>query len=386
VVESVGSSEVKRVVVKTRRDWEKVKASIIRGKDIGEVIFVNSYPKYGENFYFAFSEILKEADALALDVVNEDLSFKAIGFTREVLERISDHSFMRIDFMDRVAIVGYGNMGKVFSKILMKSGARVRIYVPRKEVAENLKESGYTARTVEEFYKDDSDFVVFAFPDERHVEFIEKNADALRKKALVFLCGFTPARYPEKLEIEESDVLIFAPKVIASRLEMEDWAAVVGVEKDRTGFASDKLKWFMAALKPKRAFHYSNNPAKAEAVVDLSTEALVLCGGVFYLIKAVYDELVRRGYNREHVWEEVFTELRYIVQAVEDIGIEDFWKVISSLALKGAVKVMYEFDRVGIKDFVARYVDTIEENLEVEVDEVVLQRFKKKLSKFRELW
>lgn len=180
---------------------------------------------------------------------------------------------------ERVALVGYGNLGRPAALNLRDSGLEVVVASPRQPAAARAEADGFTVVTIEEAIAG-ADLVWMALPDELVPELLSSSADARPKEgSLVCLSsGYTLAYGLLKLP-EDIDVVVLAPRMIGARLR-ERYAAgdgfysFVSVEQDATGRARSRLLGLAEAFGTLRRGALEV-PAAVEAALDLFVEQTV---------------------------------------------------------------------------------------------------------------
>ena len=77
-----------------------------------------------------------------------------------------------------------------------------------------------------------------------------------------------------------------------------------------------------------------------ETVSDLFGEQSVLVGGLFCIVDASFNTLIKKGYDKNVAWLVCFYELKNIVNSIYDLGFYDFFEKISHNAQIGSEKII----------------------------------------------
>jgi len=177
----------------------------------------------------------------------------------------------------RLAVIGYGHLGRPFSLNLRDSGA-LQLVVGNIEddYAQVAREDGFTVLPVAEATAA-ADIIYILLPDEVIPEvFAAGIAPNLSPgSAIVFASGYTLA-YGLVTPAEDLDVLLLAPRMAGENarqryLEKQGFFAYINVEQDASGKAWPRLLGLTAAVGVLRAGAMKLN-AKLEANLDLFIE------------------------------------------------------------------------------------------------------------------
>ena len=179
----------------------------------------------------------------------------------------------------RVAVLGYGNLGRPLALNFRDAGLDVVIGNRSDEYAELARSDGFPVQAPREAVAE-ADVVALLLPDEVIPEvFAAEVAPALRDgAALVFGSGYVLA-FELLTAPPEVDVLLLAPRMLGEQVRQsvasgEGFVSYVSVEQDTTGTARRRLLALAAAAGSlqRGALELS---ARSEAVLDLFVEQAV---------------------------------------------------------------------------------------------------------------
>ncbi len=243
---------------------------------------------------------------------------------------------------NKIAIIGYGNQGRAWSKNLQDSGCNITVGLPTKSRSRKIAQKDEvksiitTSRAVKE-----SDIILFAFPDHLHGHVFEKDIRSNLKEgvALVFLCGFS-IHFKTIIPPPDSDVILLAPlgpgsAVRDSYLNKNQIGFFHAIHQNGTGRADKILGSLIRNLKiSKKAL--IKTTFRDEAIGDIFGEQAVLCGGLTQLIKSGYETLIESGLSSDKAYLEVAYQLDLIVDMIKKFGIEGMYQRISVAAKYGS--------------------------------------------------
>lgn len=198
----------------------------------------------------------------------------------------ADSAFLRESDADlatlrgqRVAVVGYGNLGRPAAWNLRDSGVDVVVASLREPPAARAAGDGFAVVPVDEAIGG-SDVVWLALPDELVPDLLSSSA-AARPGSGSLVClssGYTLAYGLLKLP-DDVDAALLAPRMIGARLRDrftsgEGFYSFVSVEQDATGRARERLLGLAMAFGTLRCGALEV-PAAVEAALDLYVEQTV---------------------------------------------------------------------------------------------------------------
>ena len=242
----------------------------------------------------------------------------------------------------RVAVIGYGTMGRAHALNLRRSGVDVRVGVrpgsPRGELAaaEGCEVLPLTEAVAM------ADVVMLLLPDEAMAAAWEQSvAPHLAAGAAVgFAHGFAVAFDQIRPEPGRPCFLV-APKGQGDMLEEAHAAGggvpgLLAVTDD-----SPAATWELAAAYALAAGCLVGGgfvtTFRDECISDQFGEQTVLCGGVIELLKAAFEVMVDAGYGEENAYFECIHELKLITDLLHRHGLDGMRRRISSTAAYGGL-------------------------------------------------
>jgi ketol-acid reductoisomerase len=263
---------------------------------------------------------------------------------------------------ERVAVLGYGNLGRTAALNLRDSGADVRIGNREDGYAPVARREGFTVVPIAEASRDDVVFVLL--PDEVIPEvFAELIAPTLRPgAAIAFGSGYNLA-YGLITPPPAVDVLLVAPRMAGETargryVAGDGFWAYVGVEADRSGKAQRRMLGLTAGLGVLRAGALEMT-AKMEALIDLFIEQSVgpLLGSAIMIAFEVGREA---GIPPEALVLEMYMsgEMETVFTAFRETGFYRAAEVHGPTALFGGVTRTMEVDKAALA---ARFQEVLED-------------------------
>jgi len=255
---------------------------------------------------------------------------------------------------ERVAVLGYGYLGRTAALNLRDSGVAVTIGNRSDEYAEQARAEGFAVASLAEAAAADVVFVLL--PDEVIPEVFPRDvAPRLAAGAAVaFASGYCLAWDP----IEPPagvDVLLLAPRMggDAAReryLAGQGFWAYVSVEADRTGRARRRLLGLCAALGVLRQGAIETT-ATTEALVDLFVEQTLgpILGAA---IMTAFDVGAEAGVPPELLVMEMYMsgEMETVFRAFRDSGLFRASRSHGATALFGGLTRTFEIDREALRE------------------------------------
>ena len=244
----------------------------------------------------------------------------------------------------RVAILGYGNQGRVQALNLRDSGVE-NIVIALPEHARRRSEAkadGFTVRLPAEAARN-ADLVMMLAPDEAQAAIYTQDlAPNLPQGAAIgFSHGFA-IRFGLIAPRPDLDIFLVAPKGPGTALrqlyvEGKGMLALFAVEQDASGQAEPIALSYAAALGSGRAGILPTSFAE-ECEADLFNEQAVLWGAIPELIQAGFETLVEAGFSPEVAYFECLTEVKLIADLIYERGIAGMRDAISTTARFGAME------------------------------------------------
>jgi len=243
-----------------------------------------------------------------------------------------------------IAVLGYGIQGGPQAQCLRDSGLKVIVGAgPREQFPDwdKAKKDGFTVMPIDEATrKGDVVHVLLADPVQPTVykEAIHSN---LRPNCTLSFCHGFNVLYGGIVPPENVNVVLFVPNA-PGHLVREKFLSgsgiygAVAVDRDVTG---DALNIILALAK--------GAGSTRVGVVEISFqeetegdnfEEQVLYGGTIHLMKAVFETMVKNGYNPYFAYAKAIRSLRSVVDVMDETGIEEYISKLSSRTCEFAVR------------------------------------------------
>lgn len=236
-----------------------------------------------------------------------------------------------------IAVIGYGSQGKAQALCMRDSGLKVIIGSRQGKSFDKAKEDNFEVYPIEEAAKK-ADIVHILLPDEVQPELYKKIKKYLKNKTLSFSHGFNIV-YKKIKPLNNIDIIMIAPHGPATGLRKKflDNSGVpcsVAVKQDISGKARETALALAKSLGSAKAAVLECT-FEHETHTDLFSEQTILCGGLIELIKASFETLVGADYPPEIAYICCLYELKLVVDAVNENGIEGLYKIASNTAEYG---------------------------------------------------
>lgn len=245
-------------------------------------------------------------------------------------------------------LIGHGSQGKAWSSNLRDSGFKVNCYL------RNGSKSFYEAKESGLALCNDlsnSDVILLLIPDQAHKTFFEENHHKLREGAIVIYAhGASLTENGWQNLYPNFDHILLAPKAIASEVRNQyltkgKLGAVYSLE-----FSSEGKRSLILSIA--KGIGITAGPFEVtfeqETRADLLSEQSLLCGLIPYAAKKCFDYLIAKGIPKELAYMEAWHEVKLIATAMDKLGPEEFFHLISPHAFTGAIKAK---DRLLNNDF-----------------------------------
>ncbi len=245
--------------------------------------------------------------------------------------------------MTHITIYGYGAQGRAQALNVRDSGWDVTVVL--------RENSSSLARAAHDEIRTSTDCVaatratqiaVLLIPDTAQPAlYNELLAPHLPPHAtLIFAHGFN-IHYERILPREDLDVLLAAPMCDGIGLREKFCAneiipIITAIHHDANGAAADTLQSYIGALTKNRCDVIPSTFA-AETETDLFSEQVLLCGGLAFLILAVFDTLVAAGYDPKIAYYTALHEPKNLARLFSERGLQDGFANISAVARHGAL-------------------------------------------------
>lgn len=242
----------------------------------------------------------------------------------------------------RIAIIGYGTMGRAQALNLVRSGQDVVVGSrPGSKTGGLARQEGFEVLSVAEATAG-ADIVMLMLPDEAMAAvYTAEVAAALRPgTALGFAHGFAIA-FDQITPEAGRPCFLVAPKGQGDMLLQAHGAGggvpgLVAVTKD-----SPPATWRLATAYAMAVGCLVGGgfvtTFRDECISDQFGEQVVLCGGVIELLKSAFDIMVQAGYGAENAYFECVHELKLITDLVHRHGIDGMRDRISGTASYGGL-------------------------------------------------
>lgn len=154
------------------------------------------------------------------------------------------------------------------------------------------------------------------------------------------------------------DLLMAAPKAIASTVAEGGFTVATAVAADRSGKAAARLDGWLAALGAGRRLAAT---PRQEMVADLFSEQALLCGWAPEAALRAYQALVDAGIPADLAWEECVAEMAHLFSALARLGPDRFAATISEAALVGGAEAAREFPAAAWERAAAAILAAVED-------------------------
>lgn len=200
-----------------------------------------------------------------------------------------------------IAVVGYGNQGRSWALNLRDSGHKVRIHTRADEGRAQAERDGFEARELDT--AGDADVICLLVPDEAIPQLpLTPRPDSLVVVASGYALAFD--RYHPQADIGLLAPRMLGPEVRECYLDGTGFISALGVERDETGTAADRLLALAHGLGALRQGAIEMT-AHQEAVLDLSVEQ-VLAPALRRVTMGFTQVMMEHGMPLEGILSELF--------------------------------------------------------------------------------
>ena len=223
-----------------------------------------------------------------------------------------------------VAIIGYGTQGRAQALNLRDSGVRVVVGArPDGASWARAQSDGFAPHPVRAAAAE-AEMVTMLVPDHLMDEVYADLAPSITPgNALLFAHGFA-IRFGLVTPPPQVDVILVAPAGPGKQLRSlyvagHGMVAMLGVEQDFSGQAEALGLAYAKALGCTRAGVFATTFAE-ETECDLYGEQVVLCGGLWALVRTAFETLVDAGYPPHAAFFEVVYQVSLLAQLLQQHG------------------------------------------------------------------
>ncbi len=226
-------------------------------------------------------------------------------------------------------------MGIAIAEILKNKQIAFKV-VKTNNNADKIKQLGYDGLTIDQLEGSKPIIVFLCYPD--LVTTKQKWISSLNSNKVFFVC-LTGWPIINRTWPKKSNVLMYAPKAIASKLESQKCLIAFNFHQ-KTNSKIKPLAELNKIFKPKKIIEVT--PLE-ETKSDLLSEQVLLCGWAPLIALLTYKKLIKSGITKELAWEECTREAGYIFETLANLGPKGFSEKISPLALRGGYKAIKKF-------------------------------------------
>ncbi|OGQ34638.1 MAG: ketol-acid reductoisomerase [Deltaproteobacteria bacterium RIFCSPHIGHO2_12_FULL_43_9] len=266
----------------------------------------------------------------------------------------------------QIVILGYGSQGSAQALNLRDSGFKVIVGLRKgsqriKDVERERLKFLPMAEAVKK-----ADLIAMLTPDETHAsiynEFIKTN---FKQNGVLLFAHGANIYFKTLLPRRDMDVVMVAPKspgpILRQRyLDGSGVPAIYSIHQDKSGHAKDIALCYAKGLGCGRS-GIIEATFEEETKTDLFGEQAVLCGGLIELMKASYEELIKRGLPPELAYYECSHEVKFIADLLHTKGFAAFANSVSNTALYGGLKQGPRIIDEKVKKTISKIYDEIED-------------------------
>ncbi|MCR9204961.1 MAG: NAD(P)-binding domain-containing protein, partial [Halobacteriovoraceae bacterium] len=241
-------------------------------------------------------------------------------------------------------LIGFGSQGQAWAKNLRDSGYSVEVFL-RKDSPSTQKVLSQNFSLVKNLKS--AKVILLLIPDQEHVNFYKQYGKSLTDQTLVIYAhGASLCEHSWNKTYSNLNHVLLAPKAIASELRGQylnkgKLGAVYSLEHTKEEDHKDEI------LSLAKDLGITAGPFEVtflqETHADLLSEQSLLCGLIPYAAKKCFDFLVSKGIPKELAYMEAWHEVKLIGNAMDKLGPENFFNLISPHAFTGALKAKDKF-------------------------------------------
>ena len=239
----------------------------------------------------------------------------------------------------RIVVFGFGAQGSAQAKNLADGRRNVSVFLREKSPRiEFVKKEGIHLITDIGQAAGDAEIAVILLPDGEQVAAL-KDIESLFPKnaAVIFAHGFN-IHYGLIAPRKDLDIILVGPMAQGEMLRRDFIAGKgtpcqIAIAQDATGRAKEIAFEYARSIARDGPFIETTFAEETEA--DLFSEQVVLCGGLFELMRAAFDTLIEAGYNPDIAYFCCVKEVRALANLAYEHGIAGARERISDTALFG---------------------------------------------------
>lgn len=243
-----------------------------------------------------------------------------------------------------LTLVGFGSQGQAWANNLRDSGYSIEVFL--------RKGSTSTSKVLSQNFSiipnlDAAKVILLLIPDQEHINFFHQYGKSIPNQAtVIYAHGASLCEHSWNEIYPHLNHILLAPKAIASELRSQylnegKLGAVYSLE--HTKEESHKTEILSLA----KDLGITAGPFEVSFVqethADLLSEQSLLCGLIPYAAKKCFDFLVSKGIPKELAYMEAWHEVKLIGNAMDKLGPENFFNLISPHAFTGALKAKDKF-------------------------------------------
>lgn len=243
-----------------------------------------------------------------------------------------------------LAIISLGNQARSWALNLHDSGIEVTIGVREKHakiLAFMQQNPNLKVSLIEKTWLKKQSAIALLIPDDQHLDFLKKYSQDLNPGTLIIYAhGFSEVAYKLQSQFPQFAHALLAPKAIATELRQNylDKKLLAAVYALNENIASSEIEDFLLRLAKNLGITWG--PFKVtfeqECKADLFSEQTLLCNLLPEILSKGYSTMIAKNIPWQLAFCEIFLELKLIVNALEQVGPQEFFKLISPNALMGS--------------------------------------------------
>lgn len=255
---------------------------------------------------------------------------------------------MPLQKFNSLAIISLGNQAQSWALNLYDSGILVSVGVREKhsKILDFIKaHQQLDVQLITSHWLSQQSAIALLIPDDQHEAFLQKHHQDINPGTLlIYAHGFSELAYKLEFHFPQFMHALLAPKAIASELRQnylhkKILAAVHALPSNIT-YTSELQVVENFLLHLAKNLGITWGPFKVtfeqECKADLFSEQTLLCNLLPDILAKGYSTMVKKNIPWQLAFCEIFLELKLIVNAIEQVGPDEFFKLISPNALMGS--------------------------------------------------